>query len=144
LAAGVGLYVLAAWWRRNERTAVLAGPCHMTGLALPMAAGLFGLLRMQDAVVDIWVPALAGFLGRLFFMIALSRDAKRVFPSLAAAGFLAVALLDVTAQARLGAELYSLGPGLALLALAWMLRAELGSTWSRHFTAAGAACVYAT
>jgi len=77
-------------------------------------------------------------------MIAGSRDAKKVFPSLAAAGFLATALLQVTAQARLGAEVYSLGPGLALLALAWMLRAELGPAWSRHLTAAGAAFVYAT
>ncbi len=145
LATGAGLYVLAAWWRRDERTAVLAGPCHTTGMVLPIAAGLLGLLRTQDGgPADVWFPALAVFLVSLFYMIASSRDSRKIFPSLAAAGFLATALLAVTAQASLGVELYSLGPGLALLALAWMLRAELGPAWNRHLTAAGAAFVYAT
>jgi hypothetical protein len=145
LASGAALYTLAAWWQRSESTAVLAGPCRFTGMALPMAAGLFGLLRTQDGrPTDVWFPALAVFLVSLFYMIASSRDTKKLFPSLAAAGFLAAVLLAVTAQAGLGAERYTLGPGLALLALAWMLRAELGTAWSRHLTAAGAAFVYAT
>jgi hypothetical protein len=144
LAAGAGLYVLAAWWQRGKHE-LLAGPCRATGLVLPVAAGLMGLVRILDAApADVWFPALAVFLVSLFYMVVGLREGRRVFPSLASAAFLAVALLEVTAQARLGAELYSLGPGIALLALAWMLRAELGPAWSRHLTAAGAACVYAT
>jgi hypothetical protein len=145
LAAGAGFYALAAWWHRSERTAVLAGPCRATGLVLPVAAGLMGLARILDAAPsEVWFPALSVFLVSLFYLTVTLREGSRVFPSLASSGFLAVALLEVTAQARLGAELYSLGPGLALLALAWMLRAELGPAWSRHLVAAGAACVYAT
>jgi hypothetical protein len=144
LSAGAGLYVLAAWWQCSEHE-ILAAPCRATGLVLPVAAGLMGLVRILDAApADVWFPALAVFLVSLFYMVVGLREGTRVFPSLASAAFLAVALLEVTAQARLGAELYSLGPGLALLALAWMLRAELGPAWSRHLTAAGAACVYAT
>jgi hypothetical protein len=148
LGAGAGLYALAVFWERSG-FGVLSGPCRRTGLGLPLAAGVMALIRTLDAgPVNIWFPALAAFLVSLFyFLVALrtaSRDERRMFPSLAAAGFLAATLLSVTSEVRLGAEFYSLGPGLALLALAWILRAELGQTWSRHLTAAGAACVYAT
>jgi hypothetical protein len=145
LGAGAGLYALAALWERREWGAVLSGPCRRTGLSLPLAAGMLALGRTLDAgPADVWFPALAAFLVSLFYLMVATRESRRVFPSLAAAGFLAAALLAVTSQVRLGAEFYSLGPGLALLALAWMLRAELGPVWSRHLTATGAACVYAT
>jgi hypothetical protein len=148
LGAGAGLYVLAAFWKRGGLK-VLSGPCRRTGLGLPLAAGVMALVRTLDAAPqDAWFPALAAFLVSLFYLFvalhAVSNDGRRMFPSLAAAGFLAATLLAVTSQVRLGAEFYSLGPGLALLALAWMLRTELGQTWSRHLAAAGAACVYAT
>lgn len=45
---------------------------------------------------------------------------------------------------QFGQEFYFLAPGFALLALAWLLRTELGPAWSRHLSAAGASCVYAT
>ncbi len=47
-------------------------------------------------------------------------------------------------RAGLGRELYFLAPGVALLALAWLLRGELGPARTRHLAAAGATCVYAT
>jgi hypothetical protein len=72
------------------------------------------------------------------------RDSERVFPSLASAAFLGLALVNVVTLNHLGMELYFLAPGLALLALSWLLRTELGPTWSRHVAAAGASCVYAT
>jgi hypothetical protein len=80
----------------------------------------------------------------LFYLIVASREAQRIFPSVASAGLLGMALAAVISQTRLGLELYFLALGLALLTLAWLLRTELGERWSRHVVAAGASCLYAT
>lgn len=143
LAAGAAQYVLGVLFERSGHGASFTDSCRQVGLALPFAAGVLALMRAPVAT-SVWFPTLAAFLVSLFYMIVASRESRRVFPSLAAAGFLALALLKAFALAQLGMELYFLAPGLALLALAWMLRAELGPVWSRHVTAAGASFVYAT
>lgn len=145
LAAGAGLYALSAWWERTDLREPFSDPCRWTGLALPAIGGLVALSRAWEAPGEaVWFPALAAFLTSLFFLIAAQRSVQRVFSALASAGLLAGALLAVVSQMALGIELYALAPGIALLALAWMLRAELGPAWSRHLAAAGASCIYAT
>ncbi len=145
LGAGAGLYVLAQLLGRTGLRAAFTGPCRTTGLVLPLAAGLLALHRAWDASAGtVWFPALAVFLVSLFYLIVASREEQRIFPSLASVGLLGMALMAVISQTRLGIEFYSLAPGLALLALAWLLRTELGERWSRHVVAAGASCLYAT
>lgn len=145
LAAGLGLYVLAQLLARTDLRAAFTGPCRTSGFLLPLAAGLLALHRAWTAPGEmVWFPALAAFLVSLFYLIVASREARRVFPSLASTGLLGLALLAVVARTQLGAEFYSLAPGLTLLTLAWLLRAELGAVWSRHIVAAGASCLYAT
>ncbi len=145
LATGAGLYALSAWWERTDLRETFSDPLRRTGLALPAVGGLFALSRAWTVLGEaVWFPALAAFLISLFFLIAAQRSVQRIFPALASAGLLAGSLLAVVSQMALGIELYALAPGIALLALAWMLRAELGPVWSRHLAAAGASCVYAT
>jgi hypothetical protein len=145
LALGVAEYALGAWLARTDLGPAFSDTCRRIGLALPTAAGAVALFRLEEASSGMaWFWALPAFLVSLFYTVAASRESKRVFPSLAAAGFLGGTLLAVTSIAGLGSEFYSLAPGFALLGLAWLLRAELGPTWSRHLAAAGAACVYAT
>lgn len=143
LAAGAAQYTLGALFERTQLAAAFTPACRRVGLALPLVAGILALVRFPSAG-EVWFPALAAFLVSLFYRVAASRDSRRIFPAVASAAFLALALLKVVAMAQLGMELYFLAPGLALLALAWMLRAELGPVWSRHVTAAGASFVYAT
>jgi hypothetical protein len=143
LGAGTAEYALGALLSRTERGAAFVPSCRRIGLALPVAAGFLSLLRIP-AAGTVWAPALVMFLTSLFYTVVASREPKRVFPSLASAGFLGLALLNVIADSQLGMELYFLAPGFALLALAWLLRTELGPTWSRHVAAAGASFVYAT
>jgi hypothetical protein len=145
LALGAAEYALGAWLARTDFGPSFAGACRRIGLALPLAAGALALDRLVGvAASQAWFWALPAFLVSLFYTVAASREPRRVFPALAAAGFLGVTLLAVTHIAGLGSEFFTLAPGLALLGLAWMLRAELGPNWSRHLTAAGAAFVYAT
>jgi hypothetical protein len=145
LGAGAGLYVMAQLLARTDLRAAFTGPCRTTGLLLPLAAGLLALHRTWEASAgSVWFPVFAAFLVSLFYLIVAMREAQRVFPSVASAGLLGMALLTVITQAGLGRELYSLAPGLALLTLAWLLRTELGERWSRHVVAAGASCLYAT
>lgn len=145
LGAGAGLYVLAQLLGRTDLRAAFFGPCRTTGLLLPLGAGLLALQRAWMVPGGtVWFPALAAFLVSLFYLIVASRETRRVFPSLASAGLLGAALLAVISRTHPGLELYSLAPGLALLALAWLLRTELGERWSRHVVAAGASCLYAT
>ncbi|MEA2600584.1 MAG: hypothetical protein QOF89_1576 [Acidobacteriota bacterium] len=145
LGLGAAEYALGAWLARTDLGPAFADPSRRIGLALPVLAGAVALYRLAGASSGrAWLWALPAFLVSLFYKVAASREPKRIFPSLAAAGFLGTTLLMVTAIAGLGSELYPLGPGFALLGLAWLLRAELGPQWSRHLTAAGAACVYAT
>lgn len=143
LAVGTAQYGLGALFERRGLGKVFTPSCHRIGLALPLAAGALSLMRIP-AAGSVWFPALATFLVSLFYMIVASRESRRVFPALASSSFLALALLKVLFLAQPGMELYFLAPGLALLSLAWMLRAELGPVWSRHVTAAGASFVYAT
>jgi hypothetical protein len=143
LGAGTAEYALGALLSRTERGAAFVPSCRRIGLALPVAAGALSLLRIP-VLETVWAPALVTFLVSLFYTMAASREPKRIFPSLASALFLGLALLNVVAESHLGMELYFLAPGFALLALAWLLRTELGPTWSRHLAAAGASCVYAT
>lgn len=142
LIVGVAEYVLAAWLQREELGPAFLPSSRALGLSLPLAAGALALLRPGGGMV--WLPALAAFLASLFYTVAASREPRRVFPALASAAFLGLGLLKVVVVAQLGMELCFLAPGLALLALAWLLRAELGPVWSRHLAAAGASCVYAT
>lgn len=145
LGGGAGLYVMAQLLARTDLRAAFTGPCRTTGLLLPFAAGLLALHRAWDASPgSVWFPALAAFLVSLFYLIVASREEARVFPSMASAGLLGMALLAVVSRTGLGREFYSLAPGLALLTLAWLLRTELGERWSRHVVAAGASCLYAT
>ncbi len=143
LGAGTAEYALGALLSRTERGAAFAPSCRRLGLLLPMVAGILSLPRIP-AAGTVWAPAFVTFLVSLFYTVAAAREPKRVFPSLASAAFLGLALLKVTAASALGMELYFLSPGFALLALAWLLRTELGPAWSRHLAAAGASCVYAT
>lgn len=147
LGASIGLYAMAQLLARTDLRAAFTGPCRTTGLLLPLAAGVLALDRAWGAsAVSVWFPVLAAFLVSLFYLIVASREERRIFPSLASAGLLGMALLAVIARAQLGLglELYFLAPGLALLTLAWLLRTELGERWSRHVVAAGASCLYAT
>ncbi len=145
LVLGVAEYALGAWLARAERGPAFAGVCRRIGLALPILAGVLALDRLAGAAFGVaWIWALPAFLVSLFYTVVASREPKRIFPSLAAAGFLGMTLFLVIGIAGLGHEFYTLAPGFALLGLAWLLRAELGPTWSRHLAAAGAACVYAT
>jgi hypothetical protein len=143
LVLGAAEYVLSELLARTERGAAFVPSCRRIGLALPVAAGVLSLLRIPIAGT-VWAPALVTFLVSLFYTVVASREPKRIFPALASALFLGLALLNVIAESHLGMEVYFLAPGFALLALAWLLRAELGPTWSRHLAAAGASFVYAT
>jgi hypothetical protein len=143
LAVGTAEYALGALLSRTERGAAFVPSCRRIGLTLPVAAGFLSLLRIP-AAGTVWAPALVMFLTSLFYTVVASREPRRVFPSLASAAFLGLALLKVIAASQLGMELYFLAPGFALLALAWLLRTELGPTWSRHLAAAGSCFVYAT
>ena len=143
LGVGTAEYALGALLSRTERGAAFSVSCHRLGLALPLAAGFLSLLRIP-AMGTVWAPTLVTFLVSLFYMIVAAREPKRIFPALASTVFLALALLKVIALTHLGLEFYFLAPGFALLSLAWLLRTELGPTWSRHLAAAGASCVYAT
>ncbi len=143
LGAGTVEYALGALLSRTERGAVFSLSCRRIGLALPLAAGALSLLRIPE-MGTVWFPTLVTFLVSLFYMIVAAREPKRVFPALASAAFLILALLKVIALTHLGLEFYFLAPGFALLALAGLLRTELGPVWSRHLAAAGASCVYAT
>jgi hypothetical protein len=143
LGAGAAEYALGALLSRTERGAAFVPSCRWIGLALPAVAGVLSLLRIP-AMGTVWAPVIVTFLVSLFYTVAASREPKRVFPSVAAAAFLGLALLKVIAAGQLGMELYFLAPGFSLLALAWLLRTELGPAWSRHLAAAGASCVYAT
>jgi hypothetical protein len=143
LGVGTAEYVLGELLTRTERGAAFVPSCRRIGLALPVAAGVLSLLRIP-AVGTVWAPALVTFLVSLFYTVVASREPKRIFPALASALFLGLALLNVIAESHLGMEVYFLAPGFALLSLAWLLRTELGPTWSRHLAAAGASFVYAT
>jgi len=143
LSVGTAEYALGALLSRTERGAAFSVSCRRLGLALPAAAGVLSLLRIP-AMGTVWFPTLVTFLVSLFYTIVAAREPKRIFPALASAAFLALALLKVIALTHLGMEFYFLAPGLALLALAGLLRTELGPVWSRHLAAAGASCVYAT
>ena len=146
LGVGAAQYALGAWFQRTPLAATFAGSCRQVGLVLPLAGGAIALENaFSNGAATVWFPALAAFLVSLFFTVVASREGEqRVFPALASAAFLGAALLAVLSQTALGREFYFLAPGFALLSLAWLLRAELGPAWSRHVTAAGASCVYAT
>jgi hypothetical protein len=145
LALGAAEYALGAWLARTDLGPAFTDACRRIGLVLPALAGVVALVRLEGASSGVaWFWALPAFLVSLFYTVAASRESRRVVPALAAAGFLGLTLFAVIGIAGLGHELYPLGPGLALLGLSWLLRAELGPRWSRHLAAAGAACVYAT
>jgi len=139
LAVGAAEYALGAWLEREDLGPAFVPSCRFLGLALPFLAGGIGLARG-----GVWLPALAAFLASLFFLVVALREERRIFPALASAAFLGLALLKVIAAAGLGAEICFLAPGLALILLSVLLRRELGPAWSRHVAAAGASCVYAT
>jgi hypothetical protein len=143
LGVGTAEYALGALLSRTERGAAFSLSCRRLGLALPLAAGALSLLEIP-AMGAIWFPTLVTFLVSLFYMVVAAREPKRIFPAAASVTFLALALLKVIALTHLGLEFYFLAPGFALLALAGLLRTELGPVWSRHLAAAGASCVYAT
>jgi len=143
LAVGATQYALGAFFEHRDLGPALTPSSRFVGLGLPLMAGFLSLDRISVAG-SVWIPVLATCLVSLFYTIVALRDSKRVFPSLASVAFLALALMNVISLTHLGRELYFLAPGLALLALAWLLRAELGPTWSRHVAAAGASFVYAT
>lgn len=145
LALGTAEYAAGALLARTDRGPAFALSCRRIGLALPIVAGFLALGKdVNGSEASIWFHALPVFLTSLFYTVAASREPRRIFPALASAGFLGMALLSVILGTSPGPAFYSLAPGLALLALAWLLRSELGPTWSRHLTAAGATCVYAT
>ena len=145
LALGTAEYAAGALLARTDRGPAFAPSCRRIGLALPIVAGFLALGKdVNGSEASIWFHALPVFLTSLFYTVAASREPRRIFPALASAGFLGMALLSVILGTSPGPAFYSLAPGLALLALAWLLRSELGPTWSRHLTAAGATCVYAT
>jgi hypothetical protein len=139
LAVGAAEYALGAWLEREDRGPAFVPSCRFLGLSLPFLAGALALARG-----GVWFPALAAFLVSLFYMVVATRETRREFPALASAAFLALALMKVIAIAGLGVEIYFLAPGFALILLSLLLRKELGPVWSRHVTAAGASCVYAT
>lgn len=143
LGVGAAEYALGALLSRTEAGEAFVPSCRRIGLTLPVLAGVLSLLRIP-AVGTVWAPALVTFLVSLFYTVVASREPRRILPALASAAFLGLALLKVVAASELGMEVYFLAPGFALLSLAWLLRTELGPTWSRHLTAAGACFVYAT
>jgi hypothetical protein len=140
LAVGAAEYALGAWLEREERGPAFFPSCRFLGLSLPVLAGALALARGGG----VWFPALAAFLVSLFFLLVSLRENRRIFPALASASFLGLALLKVIAVAGLGAEIYFLAPGFALILLSALLRRELGPAWCRHVAAAGASFVYAT
>jgi hypothetical protein len=144
LALGASLYVVGALCSRSLATRTLSGPCRRSGMLLPAAGGLLALVRVWGDAVPVWEPALAAFLISAWYFLLAARERRRVSLALTSAGYLGGALLGVLTRAELGREFYFLAPGLALLALSWLLRAELGARWTRHLAAAGASCVYAT
>jgi hypothetical protein len=144
LALGACLYVVGALCSRSVATRTLSGPCRRSGMLMPAAGGLLALARVWGDAVPVWEPALAAFLISAWYFILAAHERRRIALALISAGYLGGALLGVLTRADLGREFYFLAPGLALLALAWLLRAELGAGWTRHLAAAGASCVYGT
>jgi len=106
LAAGAAQYALGVFFERTPLSAAFAPACRRVGLALPFAAGFLAIQRMSD-VDMLWFPALAAFLVSLYYMVVASRDARKTFPAVASAAFLALALLKIVfgrASARKAAE----------------------------------------
>ncbi len=146
LAVGTAQYALGAWYERKDLGASITPSCRFVGLALPLVAGSLSLTRAFSGggTGTVWFPVLATFLVSLFYTVVASRETRRVFPAAASVAYFGLALLKAVTMAGLGVELYCLAPGFGLLLLAWLLRTELGPTWNRRVTAAGASFVYAT
>lgn len=146
LGAGVAFYALAS---RLPEEAGPRRPLWLTGLALPMLAGLvaashlYGLLPAPTSH-GVWWSVLPACAVSLFYFLAALREKERLLPALAASGWLSWALLQAMVTTGGGVELLLFAPGLSIVLLAYTLRQEMGPVWYPRLLAAGAACIYAS
>ena len=147
LAAGVVEYALADVLRKHPKGKSLFTTAFFSGQVLPLVAGSLAIARTfsGNAGAGLWPQVLPLFLVSLYYLIVSSRESTfRIAPAMFSAGFLGVGLAAVGWARGVSSEFYSLAPGVSLLSLSYLLRREMGSTWSRQIFAAGAAFIYAT
>jgi hypothetical protein len=146
LAAGTMEYGLSGLFDRHTRGRVLADPTHTMSQILPLVAGTLAFSRVFAGgnEATLLFKVLPVFLTSLFYLVVASRESARALPSVFASGFLGLGLIAIAWAQGMGGEFYCLAPGFSLLALSYLLRYEMGPTWSRHTFATGAAFIYAT
>jgi len=147
LAAGVIEYAIAGLFKKHTKGKPLFITTFFTGQALSLVAGSLAIQRTFSVTGEavLWPQVLPLFLVSLFYLIVTSRELSfRTAPAMLSAFFLGVGLAAVGWARGVGDEFYSLAPGVSLLSLSYLLRREMGPTWSRNVFAAGAAFIYAT
>ncbi len=147
LASGVIECTLADLFKKQTKGKPLFITTLFSGQALALAAGSLAIQRTFSVTGEavLWPQVLPLFLVSLFYLIVTSRQSSfRTAPALLSALFLGVGLAAVGWARGVGGEFYSLAPGVSLLSLSYLLRREMGPTWSRNVFAGGAAFIYAT
>ncbi len=149
LAGAFAETAFAAFVDRYRLGVVLSGPSFVTGQLLAFSAGSLALHRtvLGSPEATVWFRVLPLFLVSLFYMVIssrASRDTERIVSALMSSGFLGGGLAALGWAQGVGSEFYCLAPGVSLVALSYLLREEMGPSWSRHIFTAGAAFVYAT
>jgi hypothetical protein len=145
LAFGIAEYSLANLLSRSDLWSVFVAPCRRIGLGLPLAAWALAVARLAiHGDPSVWLAALPAFGASLFYSVVSLREGRSTGAGLLAAMTLCWTMIEVLARSGLGFEFYFLAPGLALMALAYLLRPRIGPAWSRHLATAGAALIYAT
>jgi hypothetical protein len=145
LTYAVAEYGLAAALESTRLRLVLGPSSRRIGLVLPAAAWLAAMYRLMVFGGGApWLPALPAFAVSLFYACVALREGRSTVPGITAAATFSWTLMVVFAEAGLGVEFFSLAPGVALMALAYLLGPRIGPVWSRHLATSGAACIYAT
>lgn len=91
-----------------------------------------------------WIPLVPAFFASAFFALLAREDRAPVQSAVLAASIFALACTaTVQRLPYLGREIFCVGPGLALIALAALLRPRIGRVWSSRLFTAGAVCLYA-
>jgi hypothetical protein len=147
LAAGIIQYAVSDLFKRRTNGKPLFITTFYTGQALPLIAGSLAIQRTFSIAGEavLWPQVMPLFLVSLFYLIVASRESSfRTAPAMVSAFFLGVGLAAVGWARGVSGEFYSLAPGISLLSLSYLLRREMGPTWSRNVFTAGAAFIYAT
>lgn len=109
-----------------------------------LLAALLSLGANPLASATPWLPLVPAFLASAFFALLARENQNPTSSALVSAGlFVSAATATVHRLPHLTREIYCLGPGLALIALAALLRPRIGRVWSGRLFTGGAICLYA-